>query len=88
MKQVNTRGIHQATKHVLMAALCHNLKKNMGFHTKKVSSAAVALTYFKKESLTYLNSGISEVIGGFLCGLNFPQIFRGTKSSMVISASN
>lgn len=31
MKRVNTRGIKQANKHVLMAALCYNLKKLLNF---------------------------------------------------------
>lgn len=31
MKRVNTRGIKQANKHVMMAALCYNLKKLLNF---------------------------------------------------------
>jgi len=31
MKRVNTRGIKQANKHVMMAALCYNLKKILNF---------------------------------------------------------
>jgi len=31
MKRVNTRGIKQANKHVMMAALCYNLKKLLKF---------------------------------------------------------
>ena len=34
MKRVNTRGIKQANKHVLMAALTYNLKKYLTFITK------------------------------------------------------
>ena len=36
MKRVNTRGIQNANKHVLMAALSYNLKKYLKFITKKV----------------------------------------------------
>ena len=36
MKRVNTRGINNANKHVLMAALTYNLKKFLKFVTKKV----------------------------------------------------
>lgn len=36
MKRVNTRGIKNANKHVLMAALTYNLKKYLKFITKKV----------------------------------------------------
>lgn len=35
MKQLNTKGINQANKHVLMAALTYNLKKYMAFYTAK-----------------------------------------------------
>ena len=36
MQRVNTRGIKQANKHVLMAALCYNLKKLMKFNRPKL----------------------------------------------------
>ncbi|MGK2861723.1 MAG: transposase, partial [Chitinophagaceae bacterium] len=32
MKKVNTRGIKQTNKHVIMAALCYNLKKYLNFN--------------------------------------------------------
>ena len=32
MRRVNTRGIKQANKHVLMASLCYNLKKYLKFN--------------------------------------------------------
>jgi len=35
MRRVNTRGIELANKHVLMAALCYNLKKYLKFISKK-----------------------------------------------------
>ena len=35
MKRVNTRGIRQANKHVLMAALAYNLKKYLNFKDRK-----------------------------------------------------
>ena len=34
MKRINSRGLKQATKHVLMAALCYNLKKYLKFTRK------------------------------------------------------
>ena len=36
MKRVNTRGLKNANKHVLIAALTYNLKKYLKFITKKV----------------------------------------------------
>ena len=56
MKRVNTRGIKGANKHVLMAALCYNLKKYMAFVRKKrITKPAVmirehAASYFKNRS--------------------------------------
>jgi transposase len=38
MKRVNSRGIKQASKHVLMAALCYNLKKYMKFVRRKTET--------------------------------------------------
>lgn len=35
MKWVNTRGIQQANKHVMMSALCYNLKKLLHFNPSK-----------------------------------------------------
>ncbi|MDR0333117.1 MAG: IS1182 family transposase [Dysgonamonadaceae bacterium] len=43
MKKVNTRGIAQAEKHVLMASLCYNLKKMLKFKLKKTEIAALSL---------------------------------------------
>ena len=43
MKKVNTRGIAQAEKHVLMASLCYNLKKMLNFKPKKSEIMAIAL---------------------------------------------
>jgi len=34
MKRISSRGIAQANKHVLMAALCYNLKKYLKFSRK------------------------------------------------------
>ena len=35
MKRINSRGMAQANKHVLLAALCYNLKKYLKFTPKK-----------------------------------------------------
>lgn len=44
MKRINSRGIAQANKHVLMAALTYNLKKYLKFERKTVKTVAMALT--------------------------------------------
>ena len=43
MKRINSRGMAQANKHVLMAALSYNLKKYLKFMAKKVKSNAQIL---------------------------------------------
>ncbi|WP_299181047.1 transposase [uncultured Chryseobacterium sp.] len=34
MRRINSRGMTQANKHVLMATLCYNLKKHLKFTCK------------------------------------------------------
>lgn len=41
MKRVNARGLRSANKHVLMAALCYNLKKYLKFPGKKAKVIAM-----------------------------------------------
>jgi len=61
MKRVNTRGIKQATKHVLMAALCYNLKKYMKFQGRKAQITAQSLSNHKNEPF----QALFEAIRGF-----------------------
>jgi transposase len=46
MKRVNSRGIEQASKHVIMAALCYNLKKYMKFVQRVVKTKAMEQSIF------------------------------------------
>ena len=43
MRRINTRGIAQANKCMLMAAVAYNLKKLMKFTTRKVQTNVKAL---------------------------------------------
>ena len=43
MRRVNTRGIKQANKCMLMAAVAYNLKKLLKFNTKKVQADVKAI---------------------------------------------
>ena len=43
MRRINSRGMAQARKHVLMAALTYNLKKYLKFTTRKALAQVVAL---------------------------------------------
>jgi transposase len=44
MKRVNTRGIKQANKCMLMAAIAYNIKKMMKFNTNRPMAAAISLS--------------------------------------------
>ena len=43
MRRVNTRGIEQANKCMLMAAIAYNLKKLLKFTTRKVQTNVAAM---------------------------------------------
>ncbi|MCZ8356180.1 MAG: IS1182 family transposase, partial [Cyclobacteriaceae bacterium] len=43
MKRVNTRGIKQANKCMLMAAIAYNIKKMMKFNTRKPVAKVVSI---------------------------------------------
>ena len=55
MRRVNTRGIKQANKCMLMAAIAYNLKKMMKFNINRPIAAVVSLT---TESIGLTNSFI------------------------------
>jgi len=54
MKRLNTRGIEQANKHVLMAALTYNLKKYLRFVVKKPSILVQVLSSKQEKNQTFL----------------------------------
>jgi hypothetical protein len=45
LNRVNTRGIKQANKHVMMAALTYNIKKLLKFTIKKLSAQVIAMEH-------------------------------------------
>lgn len=59
MKRVNTRGIKQANKHVLMAALCYNLKKYMKFISRKPQTNLMAL---RDQSVSFIKIQYNELL--------------------------
>jgi hypothetical protein len=63
MKRVNTRGIHLANKHVLMAALTYNLKKYLKFTAKK---SMIKTQELYAKSLTEVKTFFSRFITSFL----------------------
>lgn len=66
MKRVNTRGLNQATKHVLMAALCYNLKKYMKFQSRKVNYAVKSMEMNKNGGFINIFKAVSDHVRGFL----------------------
>jgi len=63
LRRVNTRGIKQANKHVMMAALTYNLKKYLKFISKKAAAKIMALQREVADLFTALYYGnISTII--------------------------
>ncbi len=65
MRRVNTRGIRQANKCMLMAAVAYNIKKLMKFTTKKVQADVKALREHMQTAFLTLTGNISCSI--FIC---------------------
>jgi len=63
MKRVNTRGIKQANKHVLMAALTYNLKKYLKFVSRKSIAKVQAL---RREIPAFLSTSFLRFINSLL----------------------
>ena len=66
MKRVNTRGIKQANKHVLMAALTYNLKKYLKFITKKTKTKAGVVCEMQAKVPTSLKTAFYNLKIAFL----------------------
>ena len=56
MKRVNTRGIKNANKHVLMASLTYNLKKYLRFTVKKPSVLAQVLSLKQGKNFAFVKT--------------------------------
>lgn len=56
MKRVNTRGIKNANKHVLMASLTYNLKKYLRFTIKKTSILSQVISLKQGKYFTFIKS--------------------------------
>ncbi len=66
MKRVNTRGIKNANKHVLMAALTYNLKKYLRFVVKKPSILAQVLSLKQGKNSTFIKTTYYDFKSSFL----------------------
>ena len=63
LKRVNTRGIKQANKHVMMAALTYNLKKLLKWTNKKLNSQVVGMEQLlNKHLLNHFYKTITSLV--------------------------
>ncbi len=66
MKRVNTRGIKNANKHVLMASLTYNLKKYLRFVVKKPTIQLQVMQLKVRKTIGLLKTHFHEVKTAFL----------------------
>lgn len=71
MKRVNTRGIKNANKHVLMAALTYNLKKYLRFVVKEPSILNQVLSLKQGKSITFIKNLFLDLKSTIIRYLNF-----------------
>jgi hypothetical protein len=69
MTSVNTRGIKQANKHVLIASLTYNLKKYLKFVTKKTKTKAAVVSEIQAQAPTPLKTAFHDLKNLFLSTL-------------------
>ena len=62
MRRVNSRGIEQASKHVLMAALSYNLKKYMKWSTRKAIAKVMELNVPLDAIQNGLNMALKSIL--------------------------
>ena len=83
MKRVNTRGIKNANKHVLMAALTYNLKKYLKFIVKKPTLQVQEMLLKQSKVNTLLKTYFYEVKTRFLGYYNFSKPEQNIKINLV-----
>ncbi len=71
MKRVNSRGMPQANKHVLMAALAYNLKKYLRFVVKKPNVLAGIVSLKQGEAYTFLKTFFYDLKNSILSPPDF-----------------
>src|SRR5690554_4060899 len=76
MKRINSRGMPQANKHVLMAALTYNLKKYLRFVVKKPSILAQVLTLKQGKEHIFLKTLFNRPKYPILSHPNFRILYR------------
>lgn len=75
MKRVNTRGIKNANKHVLMASLTYNLKKYLRFTIKKPSILAQVIALKQGKYFAFLKSVFEDFKNSIVCYADFRILY-------------
>lgn len=83
MKKINSRGIKQANKHVLMAAMTYNLKKYMKFVVKKPTIKAQVVLIEQGKASTFLKTQFYELKTAFLSLSIFVKLSFSQKRNLV-----
>lgn len=81
MRRINSRGMAQANKHVMMAALTYNLKKYLNFHRKKVQIGVAAL----QKGLKSFEKGLKSSFFTLFSGMGF-QLDALTKNPEIVAS--
>lgn len=71
MKRINSRGMAQANKHVLMSSLCYNLKKYLRFIFKIPSVLAQVISLNQGKNHAFIKRVYFEPKGSILSDANF-----------------
>lgn len=71
MKKINSRGMAQANKHVLMSSLCYNLKKYLRFIFKIPSVLAQVISLNQGKNYAFIKQVHFEVKTSILSHSNF-----------------
>ena len=74
MKRVNTRGIKNANKHVLMAALTYNFKKYLRFTIKKPSVLAQVVSLKQGKNLVFIKTVFLDLKNSFVSTPSFTTL--------------
>lgn len=74
MRRINSRGMPQANKHIMMAALTYNLKKYLRFIVKKPSVLAQVLSLKQGKDCSFIKMLFNDLETSILSHLNFRNL--------------
>ena len=82
MKRVNTRGIKNANKHVLMASLTYNLKKYLRFVVKKTTQHVQQIQLALQKAQSLLKTHFYDLKIAFLSSSQFLKTTQNAKTNL------